>query len=120
MAGVSLIARRFPVRIGRGAGCELKVDEPGVWERHLVLAFNPATGFRLQTEPNALARVNGESVSEVVLRNGDMIELGAVRIQFWLSPVRQRRLFVQQALSWGILLGCMLGELGLLYWLLAD
>lgn len=116
-AGTSLVARRFPVRIGRGAGCELRLDEPGVWERHLVLGLNPATGVCLQIEPNALARVNGESVSERVLQNGDTIELGAVRIQFWLSPVHQRGLFFGEALSWAMIVAAVLAQLGLVYWL---
>lgn len=118
MAGTSTVARRFPVRIGRSSGSDVELDEPGVWEQHAELSLNPRSGFCLKTAPNALARVNGDSVQEVPLRNGDTIELGAVRIQFWLSPVAQRRLVLREALSWGMAVAVVLGQLGLLYWLL--
>ena len=119
MAGFTYAARRFPVRIGRGADCELRLEEAGVWEQHLRLEFKRAEGFSLRAEPNALARVNAEPISEALLRNGDTIELGAVRIQFWLGPVRQRGLGMREALSWGLILAAMLGQIYVLYWLLA-
>ncbi len=118
MAGTSRVARRFPVRIGRGDTCELRLEDPGVWDQHLTLGLTPGLGFCLQTEANALARVNGQPLSQTVLRNGDTIELGAVRIQFWLSAVRQRGLLLREAVSWGMIAAALLGQLGLLYWLL--
>lgn len=119
MAGKSYTARRFPVRIGRGADCELRLEEAGIWEHHLRVEFKRGQGFSVKTEFNALARVNGEPVSEALLRNGDTIELGAVRVQFWLSAVRQRGPGLREALSWGVILAALLGQIYVLYWLLA-
>ena len=111
--------RRFPVRIGRAQDCDLKLEDEGVWERHLVLNFEPGLGFALKGEPNVLVSINGEPVSNAVLRNGDVIELGAARVQFWLSSVRQTALWLREALSWGVILAATAGQIYILYWLLA-
>ena len=117
-AGTVWTARRFPVRIGRAANAELRVEEDGVWERHLVLQLRRADGFILTTEPDALATVNGEPIQEAVLRNGDSIEAGALRLQFWLSETRQFGLGLREALTWvGIVLVCLV-QVALIYWLL--
>jgi pSer/pThr/pTyr-binding forkhead associated (FHA) protein len=118
MAGTSWMARRFPVRIGRGPECDLKLDDPGVWDQHLLLQLHRAAGFSLKTAPNALAQVNGQPISEISLRNGDCIELGAVRIQFWLAPVRPGSLGLRQALTWGMIAAAVLSQIAILYYLL--
>jgi predicted component of type VI protein secretion system len=117
MVGALWVARRFPVRIGRAAASDLRLEADGVWDQHLVLDLG-REGFSLRVQPNALARVNGQPVAESRLRNGDTIELGGVRLQFWLSPVRQRSLWLQEALSWGAILAVSLGQIGLLYWII--
>lgn len=118
MAGASQVARRFPVRIGRAQECELRLDEEGVWDMHLVLSLDPAGGYSLKTQPNALARVNGHPVSEILLRNGDLIEVGAARIRFWLSPLSQPSLGLREAVSWGAIGAVVLAQIAVLYWLL--
>jgi hypothetical protein len=117
-AGAVWTARRFPVRIGRAANAELRLEEEGVWERHLVLQLRRADGFVLTTEPDALATVNGEPIQEAVLRNGDSIEAGALRLQFWLSETRQFGLGFRETLTWvGIALVCLV-QVALIYCLL--
>ena len=117
-AGTVWTARRFPVRIGRAQNADLRLEDDGVWDRHLMLQFRRADGFVLSTQPGALAAVNGEPVHEAVLRNGDTIDVGALKLQFWLSETRQFGLGLRETLAWlGILLVC-LGQVGLLYWLL--
>ena len=117
-AGAVWTARRFPVRIGRAANAELRVEEDGIWERHLVLELRRAEGFVLTTEPDALATVNGEPIQEAILRNGDSIEAGALRLQFWLSETRQFGLGLRETLTWvGIVLVCLV-QVALIYWLL--
>jgi pSer/pThr/pTyr-binding forkhead associated (FHA) protein len=117
-AGAMHVVRRFPVRIGRAESSELRLEEEGVWERHLVLSLDSDTGFSLKTEPNALARVNGQPVAEAVLRNGDTIELGLVRMQFWLSPARQSGLLLKEILSWAVIGAVFLSQIAILFWLL--
>ncbi len=119
MAGASYVVRHFPVRIGRSANSELRLEEEGIWDQHLTLELRVAEGCCLRTQPNALARVNGRPVAETALRNGDTIEIGAVRIQFWFAAVRQRSLHLREALSWGTIVAAFAGQVAVLYWLLS-
>jgi predicted component of type VI protein secretion system len=117
-AGTAWVARRFPVRIGRSASAELQVEDSGVWDQHLELHFDPAEGIVLSAQPNALAAVNGEAVQQTVLRNGDAIDIGSLRLQFWLSETRQADLRLREGFTWAAIAAISLGQVGLIYWLL--
>lgn len=116
-AGVSYVARRFPVRIGRASGSELQLEEDGIWDQHARLELQRSTGFVLRTESGALATVNGQPATEVVLRNGDEIDLGAVKLQFWLSETRQSGLRIREGLTWIAIAAISLCQVALIYWL---
>ena len=117
-AGDLWLARRFPVRIGRAASCALELEEPGVWDSHAQLQFSRKEGYVLQTEPNALASVNNQPVERTVLRNGDLVQLGSVKLQFWLSAPRQVGLRYREWLTWTAITVISLGQMALIYWLL--
>ena len=117
-AGATWVARRFPVRICRAPAADLRLQEDGVWDQHLALELHREQGFVLTTQPDALATVNGEPVQQAVLRNGDRIEIGSVKLQFWLGETRQTGLGLREALAWTVVV-CVTGaQFGLLYWLL--
>ena len=117
-AGVVWIARRFPVRVGRSAAGDLQLEEDGVWDQHLRLDFSPGEGFMLNTQPGALVFVNGQAIDQALLRNGDVIEAGSVKMQFWLGEVRQGGIRFREALTWAGIAIVTLGQVGLIYWLL--
>jgi hypothetical protein len=117
-AGSAWVARRFPVRIGRSATADLQSEEDGVWDQHLQLDFNPAAGLVLTAQPNALATVNGQPVQQTVLRNGDAISIGSLKMQFWLSETRQAGLRFREGLTWTAIAVISLGQIALIYWLL--
>jgi len=117
-AGNQSVARRFPFRIGRATGSDLPLDDDGVWDQHLILEFQRGTGFTLTTVSNALASVNGRSIQTAVLRNGDFITLGSVKLQFWLAATRQRGLYTGEFAVWALLILVTLGQLALIYWLI--
>jgi hypothetical protein len=117
-AGTIWVARRFPVRIGRSAAADLQLEEEGVWDQHLQLDFNPEKGIVLSALPNALAAVNGHAVDQTVLRNGDSIDIGSLRMRFWLSETRQVGLRFREGLTWAGIAAICLGQVGLIYWLL--
>jgi pSer/pThr/pTyr-binding forkhead associated (FHA) protein len=96
-----IVVRHFPFRIGRSPDSTLPLAEPGVWERHARIILDRAKGFLLEVEPGALAAVNGEPVHEATLRNGDLIRIGSVTIQFWLSEVLQANFRIREWLTWG-------------------
>jgi pSer/pThr/pTyr-binding forkhead associated (FHA) protein len=116
-AGTRTVGRHFPFRIGRAADNELQLEDDGVWDQHLTVEFNPQSGFNLTTAPEALATVNGATVQTMVLRNGDTITTGSVKIQFWLAAARQGSLRLRENFVWALLALVTLGQFALLYWL---
>ena len=117
-AGTLWLARRFPVHIGRSAAADLQLEEGGVWDQHLKLDFGAGEGFILSTQPDALASVNGQAVQRALLRNGDVIEIGSIKMQFWLGEVRQGGLRFREGLTWAGIAIVTLAQVGLIYWLL--
>ncbi len=109
---------RFPCVVGRSASVNLRLEEPGVWDQHLRLELKKGEAFTLAVLPGALARVNGQPVEVVVLRGGDIIELGGTRLQFWLSPTRQRSYNAGEFLTWIALALLSAGQIALIYRLL--
>jgi hypothetical protein len=108
---------RFPIRAGRGADLELPLDEPGVWQRHFLIDWR-AEGLVLQVEPQALLNLQDALVQSALLRNGDILTVGALKIRFSLSPVRQTSLALREWLTWIALAALCLGQVSLVYWLI--
>ena len=117
-AGSSWDARHFPVRIGRSAHSHIQLEEPGIWDDHLKLAQDRVEGFVLETHANALASINGQPIQRAVLRNGDTIDVGSVKLQFWLSEPRQRGQALREAFVWTLIAAVCLTQVALVYWLL--
>jgi len=99
-AGSVTAARRFPFRIGRAADSELRIEEPGVWDRHFEINFEPGNGFFAAPSGDALLTVNGEPVQRTLLHNGDRIEMGATQLQFWLGETRQHGFRIREWFFW--------------------
>jgi len=117
-AGGQSVVRRFPFRIGRAAGNDLQLADDGVWDQHLALEFRRREGFKLVAAQNALAMVNSKPVENALLRSGDVITIGSVKLQFWLAAARQRGLWLRERFVWMLLLLVLLGQFALIYWLL--
>lgn len=101
MAGSTTVARRFPFRVGRASGSDLRLEEPGVWDDHFHVEFEPGNGYLACPQRDALMTVNGEAAPEKRrLRNGDSIEIGGARLQFWLSETRQSAMRLREILVW--------------------
>ncbi len=118
MAGTSWVARRFPVRIGRAADSDLRVEDAGVWDQHLKLDMRRRQGFFLTALGEALVTVNAQPIQETLLRNGDTIEIGALKLQFWLGETRQRGLALREWLTWIALGAISLSQIALVYFVL--
>jgi hypothetical protein len=118
-AGSLWEARRFPVRIGRAGSANLQIEEAGVWDDHLKVSTEP-DGFVMETQGSALASINGQPVQRAVLRNGDTIEMGSAKLQFWLSETRQRGQGFREAFVWSMIVLICLVQIALVYWLLQQ
>ena len=118
-AGTRWVARRFPVRVGRGPANDLRLEEDGVWDRHCELTFDSAQGILLAVQPNALLTVNQENVpTPHRLHNGDSIELGSVRFRFWLSDPVLRSSRLREGSVWTLVVAICLAQVALVYWLM--
>ncbi len=115
--GTKFCGAHFPIRVGREQGLDLSLDQPGVWPRHFQIAWQPE-GLILEAEPDALVSVNDATVRRVVLRNGDIISLGSIKIRFSLSSVRQSSMAPREWLTWIGLGALCIGQVALVYLLL--
>jgi hypothetical protein len=93
------------------------MDDPGVWEKHLELRLDPDGRFVLSTFPDTVALLNGQSFKKSHLRNGDLVDLGSARFQFWLGETRQARGIANACILWGVLVGVLAAEFALIWWL---
>jgi pSer/pThr/pTyr-binding forkhead associated (FHA) protein len=117
-AGFLWDSRRFPVRVGRGASCDLQIEAEGVWEQHFEITLNATTGFHLSVHPDAVVMVNQVPVTEARLNNGDVLTAGAAKLSFRLSPPRQRSLKLREWSVWLLLAGVTAGQILIVDWLL--
>jgi hypothetical protein len=113
-AGAQFTASRLPLQVGRAAPADLSLEEPGVWPRHFQIT-REGRDLVCQAEADALLSVNGVPIERAVLRNGDVISIGALKIQFALSPVRQSSLTARESLTWAALALLCLGQIFLIY-----
>lgn len=105
----------LPVSVGRHSG-ECLIDQTGVWDRHLVLARD-AEGWIVAT-PRAEAAVfrGSERLGPATrLRSGDGLDLGSARLQFRISPPRQRTLWMLETLTWSGLVMLGVAQMMLLW-----
>jgi len=117
-AGASIVARRFPFQAGRAPGSGLPLEDDGVWDRHLVFNLHRGSAVVLNVQANALTTVNGVPVQTASLKNGDLVEFGAVKLRFSLSPARQRSQRWREVALWLGLALIFVAQLATIYWLM--
>lgn len=117
-AGSRWTARRFPVRVGRDVANDLRLEEEGVWDRHCEVRLDLASGFVLTVHPQAILTVNNEPVQTACLRNGDCLELGSVKLRFWLADPAVRTFRGREWFVWALMTAIVAGELALICWVL--
>jgi pSer/pThr/pTyr-binding forkhead associated (FHA) protein len=117
-AGAVAVVHRFPFLVGRDPAAHLRLEEEGIWDRHLALDLQEAEGFVLEVHSRARATVNDQPVEKTLLRNGDLIVIGPVKIRFWLSETRQSGLRTREFLTWAALGALCIGQVVLIYRLL--
>jgi predicted component of type VI protein secretion system len=113
-SGTVFRSNHFPIHSGRAADADLPLDDPGVWQRHFLIDWR-AEGLILEAESEALLSLNDNPVQRSLLRNGDIITLGALKIRFSLSPVRQSSLTLREWLTWIALGALCFGQIALVY-----
>ncbi|MBL9137931.1 MAG: FHA domain-containing protein [Verrucomicrobiales bacterium] len=109
---------RYPFQVGRGSDVDLRLQSPGVWDRHLEFELQPQEGLLVQCQQGALATIGSESVERRRLRNGDEIRIGDLTLQVYLAPVVRRSLAVWEVLFWTVMVIVALAQFLLGYALL--
>ncbi|HWQ91015.1 MAG TPA: hypothetical protein VN673_05035, partial [Clostridia bacterium] len=61
----------------------------------------------------------GQPIQRALLRNGDDIDLGGLKLQFWLSETRQKPLAFRELLTWAGIALISLAQIALIYWLIS-
>ena len=108
----------LPVRIGRAADCQLRLEAMGVWDHHVELHLDRAEGFLLRPVSEASTLVNDEPLkTEQRLDNDDVISLGEIKVQFRIGPARHQRLGMQDTLCWLALSVFAAAQVWLILWL---
>ena len=118
MAGQQWDARHLPVRIGRAADCDLRLEEDGVWDRHAELRLSREEGFLLAVQAQTVLTVNNQPTQTARLRNGDLVQIGSVRLQFWLAPAQQRGLRLREWSVWALVAAISVLEVATAWWFL--
>lgn len=117
-AGSVHVARHFPFHVGRSPDSDLQLEEQGIWDDHLQIEFKSGEGFLLKTHYDALVTINSKPTREKNLRSGDLIEMGSLKIQFWLSEVSQRGFRIRECFVWTAIAAIFISQIVLIYWLL--
>ena len=118
--GQTVAVDHFPWFIGRSASSDLRLEEAGIWDRHLEIHWREPEGFLARLIPPALGTLNGQSFQSARLHNGDLIALGAVKFQFWLSETQLRDWRWRERFTWCALILLCLVQVLLIYWLSLD
>lgn len=116
-AGTSWVIRRLPACLGRSPHCQVQLPDDGVWDQHAQVRLVDRCQVALTVLGQARAYVNGQPIQQTRLRNGDVVELGAAKLLFSLSPTQPRRLVWRELLSWLGLAAVAVGQAALIYWL---
>ena len=117
-AGATISASKLPFHVGRAASSALSLEDPGVWDQHFTITWPKPDELVLTANPKAVTLLNGEKVNETPLREGDLIEVGAVKMRFGFDAVKQKSLFTRELFTWIALGALSLGQVALIYQLL--
>jgi pSer/pThr/pTyr-binding forkhead associated (FHA) protein len=72
-------------RIGRGVSCDVLLDDPTVSRRHALVVQRDDQLMLLDDRSMNGTWLNGERITEAPLSDGDVIQLGAVRLTFVIA-----------------------------------
>jgi predicted component of type VI protein secretion system len=114
-AGSHWEARRFPIMIGRAETAQFRLEDPGVWDQHLELSLLDERLFEVSAQSQGIVTINGITAQRAALRTGDIIQLGAARIQFWLANTQQRTFRPREWTLWFSIVAVSLCQIWLAY-----
>ncbi len=105
--------RRFqsdaaPIRLGRRAGLDIVLPDPGVFDLHAEIGMDAEGWYTLRSTGPAIVSVNDHPVQQHRLRNGDVMSLGSAKLQFSIRTAPQKSMRRYEYAVW-ILFAAVLG-----------
>ena len=113
-SGFCFSSSRLPIRVGRASDNDLTLDDPGIWPMHFSIA-REKNDLTIHVGPDALLSINSEPVQKALLRNGDVISIGSIKLQFGFTPVRQTSLIWRERATWAALAVLAFSEIAVAY-----
>jgi len=75
--------------LGRGSGCDIVIDDPGISRRHLNINITPDGVIARDLGSTNGTFVEGHQVPAATLVDGNTITIGRTRILYWASSQDQ-------------------------------
>ena len=75
--------------IGRGSGCDIVIDAPGISRKHLEIDITPGGVIARDLGSTNGTYVEGHQVPAATLLDGNTITIGRTRILYWASSQEQ-------------------------------
>lgn len=75
--------------IGRGSGCDIVIDDPGISRKHLEIDITPNGVIARDLGSTNGTYVEGHQVTAATLLDGNTITIGRTRILYWASSQDQ-------------------------------
>ena len=75
--------------LGRGSGCDIVIDDPGISRKHLEIDVTPNGVIARDLGSNNGTYVEGHQVPAATLLDGNTITIGRTRILYWASSQEQ-------------------------------
>lgn len=113
-AGNKAAIDQFPFRIGRSSKAGLCLSDAGVWDQHAVLTQADDGTFVIRPESGAVVTLEGVTIGEHRLRNGDTFDCGGAKVRFWIAAAQARSLTSREASVWAVFVCVLLAEVVLL------
>ncbi len=117
LAGRFVEIRSLPFRVGRAAENDMILEEKGVRALHVEF-IREGNACLLKCQESASMILNGQTSTEAVLRNGDYIEIGSVKLRFDLAPVVLLDLRGREMVVWAFVVAVFLVQFWVVYRLL--
>ena len=74
-----------PIHVGSDSACDVRISAPGVQPRHVEICLT-RTGFILKdVGGGGLVLIDGQTITEQLLRDGDAVQIGPARFSFKLA-----------------------------------
>jgi pSer/pThr/pTyr-binding forkhead associated (FHA) protein len=90
--GLLRVLGRGPVTLGRGRGCQMRLEDPAVSAEHCKVSPGPHGGHLIEDCGSTNGTlVNGRRIEgSVALSYGDRISLGSTIVRFYVEEVTDR------------------------------